>query len=682
MAEVIADQVGRLSFDVDDKGLRQFDKGLKEIEKSTDAATTKGVAFGTFMGNLATKALDLAAAVGKAAISIGKELTVGFAEQGAELDKWARKLGITTQELQRLEFAGASVGAEADNVREAYKTLTENLGELARVGSGPAVDSLATLGLTLADFDGKGPSEQLEIFADAMNRLPDQAQRISVALEVMGEDGGALLPLFEQGSEGIRRMTERADELGVVLDDKAIAAAKGTKLALGEMTATIRGAANQLASRLAPKVTEVVERITRWFEANRDLIDQKIDQFVEGVVPAFEKVVAVGEKVGSVVSGLVDTFGGFEGALTAGAAAVGVFAIAMGGIPGIIAAASAALALGISELAGFRDEVRALQAEIQDIQARNRRLEGGGTAIDRLTEAQRSGELGRISETEFQAEITSLTAGLVAAGVSEQRIETSISRFEQARERQAAPIRAQREAEEQARAERSRRVSEARDLEPELRRRLKARAARKGVRVTDQSIETAVARYRMAVTEGSDTATAAMAAWESVKGTVGGGRGGGPRGPDLTRAREMFGEELGQLARVSGVGDRAIEAALRSAAQSLEGGAAPEVARAAAIGQISSLSGVDLQPGGIDAALFGALTQVGGPQAAASAAAGARFVSINNTWNFTNTFELALPDGFGTGLQADSQGVAVEMTRMLTEQWTAVMDRFGQGLEP
>src|SRR5690606_14894899 len=122
----------------------------------------------------------------------------GFAESGFELDKWSKKLGITTQELQRLEFAGASVGAEADNVREAYKTLTENLGEMARVGSGPAVDSLATLGLTLRDFEGKTATEQLEMFAEAMQRLPDEAQRISVALEVMGEDGGALLPLFQR----------------------------------------------------------------------------------------------------------------------------------------------------------------------------------------------------------------------------------------------------------------------------------------------------------------------------------------------------------------------------------------------------------------------------------------------------------------------------------------------------
>jgi hypothetical protein len=152
---------------------------------------------------------------------------------------------------------------------------------------------------------------------------------------------------------------------------------------------------------------------------------------------------------------------------------------------------------------------------------------------------------------------------------------------------------------------------------------------------------------------------------------------------DTREARELFGAEFEALARAAGVGDRAIQAALESAASSLESGASQAVARQAGVGQLESLSGASLSAaGGPDAALFGLLTQLGGPQAARSAADGARFVQVTNNYTVTNTFSLELPPGFGDGLQRDVEGVGGSLSRLLVDQWEAVIDRFGQGVEP
>src|SRR5690606_8077648 len=127
------------------------------------------------------------------------------------------------------------------------KTLRENLGEMERLGSGPAVDSLATLGLTLRDLQGLGAEDQMAVLAEALGRLPNQAQRVSVALELMGEDGGALLPLFAQGADGIRRFGDEAERMGAVLSDDAIAEAREFQATLTSLKTEFGGFVQQIA---------------------------------------------------------------------------------------------------------------------------------------------------------------------------------------------------------------------------------------------------------------------------------------------------------------------------------------------------------------------------------------------------------------------------------------------------
>jgi len=656
MAEVIAELVGRLTFELDDKGSKKAKEALGDLGKESDKAGVKAVALGTILGNLAVKTLELAAAAGQAALALGEEMVVGFADAGMEADKWARTLGTTTQEVQRLEFAGQSVGAEADNVHEAIKTLRENLGEMARVGSGPAVDALGSLGLQLDDIKDLGATEQLQLFATALNEVKDPSKQLSIALEILGEDGRALLPLFQQGAGAFDALGDKAESLGLVMSDQAVGSALALRNAWVDLSATGRGALQGVIADLAPVLTEVIGNVTQWISANKALISQRIQDFVEGVAEAvaslarnFDTIMLVGSEVLTWAGRLATVFisarvataayavvaGGIPAIMTAIKTTTAAMSLAIGGLPGVIGAAVAALGILIMQTNAAREaQERFNEARMDLATSQQQRSEKGQEAQKKLQDLREKGRLGDLPETEY-ARLLEDYSGLLAIGVdeqgrrfSEEDVERRLSAFDRERDRQGLIAR---------RKDAEARAGEARKRAKE-REKFERQAKDKGGKSKEEI--------------------------------------------DTVEAYTLFGDELVQLARAAGVGEKAIQAGLEAAAKSLESGAAPEVARQAAVGQISSLSGVDFQAGGIDAALFGALTQVGGPQAAASAAAGARFVSITNTWNFTNTFELALPDGFGTGLQADSQGVAVEMNRMLTEQWTAVMDRFGQGLEP
>mgnify|MGYP000588425541 CR=1 FL=1 len=59
-ADVIAEQVGRLAFQVDERGLDKFQAGMKAAGKDSDFFGSKAVALGTALGNLASKAASMA----------------------------------------------------------------------------------------------------------------------------------------------------------------------------------------------------------------------------------------------------------------------------------------------------------------------------------------------------------------------------------------------------------------------------------------------------------------------------------------------------------------------------------------------------------------------------------------------------------------------------------------------
>ena len=106
------------------------------------------------------------------------------AERDAELQRGSTRLGVSVEELSKLEQAARGF-AEAEDVREGIQTLRENLSELANEGTGPALESLRDLGLSVDALAGKDAAEQLGILGDALSRVGDE-KALKASLELLG----------------------------------------------------------------------------------------------------------------------------------------------------------------------------------------------------------------------------------------------------------------------------------------------------------------------------------------------------------------------------------------------------------------------------------------------------------------------------------------------------------------
>jgi hypothetical protein len=194
-------------------------------------------------------------------------------------DQFAKTLAVSSSEMMALEKGFERARVPADNTREAVKTLRENLGELARVGTGPAADSLRSLGLTFADFEGKTPTDQLKIFANALMNVEDPMKRTSIALEVMGEDGQRIMPAMLDGAAGIDKLTDAARAAGQVLDEEAIEQTRK----LDEELLSLKGKAEGVALSV---MQQAIPAFTEWANENEKLIEQGVPAAIDLITAA------------------------------------------------------------------------------------------------------------------------------------------------------------------------------------------------------------------------------------------------------------------------------------------------------------------------------------------------------------------------------------------------------------
>src|SRR3546814_12756762 len=88
-------------------------------------------------------------------------------------------------------------------------------------------DTFGRLGVRVRDANGQVRSTEAVFrdVAEALSRVPSQAERVSIANRLMGESGARLLPILSQGARGLDEFARQARDAGAVLDAEMIAQA-------------------------------------------------------------------------------------------------------------------------------------------------------------------------------------------------------------------------------------------------------------------------------------------------------------------------------------------------------------------------------------------------------------------------------------------------------------------------
>ena len=258
--------IAELGFKTDTSDLDDASKKLDKLTDSASKAERGSRSLSSGFSALAGAALKFAAPLaGLVSVAGIVSFVNQTAEAADEIGKLSIRLGITSDALQRLQFAASMSGASA-------ATLTTSLQFLGRAvdetlgGSKEMAEAFSRLGITTSELQSLSIDQLFIRVADAISKTNDPTAKLGVGTRLLGRGFGELLPTLDEGAEGLRKLGDEAERAGAVLSDDLIKASTDFNDNL-QILSTQVGA---LARQLAGPIIEALANITTGFiEAQR-----------------------------------------------------------------------------------------------------------------------------------------------------------------------------------------------------------------------------------------------------------------------------------------------------------------------------------------------------------------------------------------------------------------------------
>lgn len=202
-----------------------------------------------------------ALATGAAAAVAGcVKLATGAAQTADEIDKMSQKIGISAEGYQEWAYILSQNGMDVDKLQTGLKTLVTQM-DAAHDGTAKSVEAFDALGLSIYGADG-AMKDQETMMREVLLALADMGEgteRAALANQLFGRSGTELAPLLNQGSEAILALSDRAHDLGLILDEEAIAS--GVKLTdtIDDMKRSFSAVVTELGAGFFPILQTVAE---------------------------------------------------------------------------------------------------------------------------------------------------------------------------------------------------------------------------------------------------------------------------------------------------------------------------------------------------------------------------------------------------------------------------------------
>lgn len=270
-------------------------ESISKTGKEADSLSTK-------IGNGLKTVAGIGAAVG-GAVAAGAAALYGMAMKSAEttdrIDKLSNKIGISKTAFQEWDYVLGQNGMDVEKLQVGVKTLTAQMDAVAK-GNKNAAENFEKLGLSVTDANGKLKSQEQMTNETimALANMENGTEKARLATELFGKAGIEMMPMLNNGAEGITELKDRAHELGLVMSDEAVTAG----VVLGDTMDDVKKSFGQVVTTIGVQVMPIIQKLLEWVLTNMP----QIQSFISKAFGVISQV--VGTAV-SVIEWLIDAFG-------------------------------------------------------------------------------------------------------------------------------------------------------------------------------------------------------------------------------------------------------------------------------------------------------------------------------------------------------------------------------------
>lgn len=301
-AKRIEDTGNKVKFKLDFSSIKT---GLDDITKNINNRFEdigKSIS-GNLTKSFAAIGVGIAASVGTAVIGLAS-LTSEVGRASKELEIQARLANTTTKEFQEWAFASKSVMVEQDKLSDIMKDVNDKFGDFMQTGGGEMADFFEKIapkvGVTAKEFQGLTGPQILEKYYQTLEKANVSQAEMTFYMESIANDATLLAPLLENNAEKLKEYSKQAHELGLIMDQDAIAKTKEFNTALNTIQQTIDSVFTRLAAQAAPALTNLANDFLGFASRSRE----GIDSAVTAIITTFESLLDIVQSLFSTISGI------------------------------------------------------------------------------------------------------------------------------------------------------------------------------------------------------------------------------------------------------------------------------------------------------------------------------------------------------------------------------------------
>lgn len=208
------------------------------------------------LGGELTVLIGAFAAAAVAVVEVEKALANLTLEQAAaagEIQDVAMQTGLSTEAVQRYQYACDMIGVSFDTVASSQAKMIRSMADV-QSGSETAAATWNQLGIEVTAADGSLRSAE-EVFLeviDVLGQIENATQRDAVSMEIFGRSAQDLNPLIVQGTDAFQALCDEASKVGTVLTDVQLEALAGVDDALIRFNERLNAGEQAMALKFTP----------------------------------------------------------------------------------------------------------------------------------------------------------------------------------------------------------------------------------------------------------------------------------------------------------------------------------------------------------------------------------------------------------------------------------------------
>ncbi len=208
------------------------------------------------LGGELTLLIGAFAAAAAAIVEVEKALANLTLEQAAaagEIQDVAMQTGLSTEAVQRYQYACDMIGVSFDTVASSQAKMIRSMADV-QSGSETATATWNQLGIEVMNADGSLRDAEdvfLEVI-DVLGQIENATQRDAVSMEIFGRSAQDLNPLIVQGTDAFQALCDEASNVGTVLTDVQLEALAGVDDALIRFNERLDAGEKAMALKFTP----------------------------------------------------------------------------------------------------------------------------------------------------------------------------------------------------------------------------------------------------------------------------------------------------------------------------------------------------------------------------------------------------------------------------------------------